>query len=414
MIKKSKIFICGVFFLALANGSVSHARTKSAAEDTVPRSEYEKLKQEVESLKSQVQFLMNNEAWVQKSLGQPQAQKPEEAAASAPEQKEEKKAAAASAPEQKEGEKTTTAQAETPSPAPRKPLTEMGLQEGNREKEAEEAKRELDQFLRSQKVLFKKGDLQVEFSATYAHDTVEISPYKLKFKTAGAGVLFRYGLIDDLELDLSVPFTFAERELDPSTAVEPPPPGYTRGFIRGDGSGLGDVSGSLRWGALHEEGFIPETTLSLNVKSDTGHENLFLGTGFWNIGGTVSLVKTIDPVVFFGSLGYNAVLEKGGYDPGDQVLYAFGMGFSLNDRVSFSTSLNGAAVGRTKQKGFGEITGSGRDIDSLNFSVTVQVTKGLYLEPFVNFGLTEEATDFFAGINVPYRFDGQYPLPFFR
>jgi hypothetical protein len=182
---------------------------------------------------------------------------------------------------------------------------------------------------------------------------------------------------------------------------------------------------------LHEEGLVPETTLSLNVKSDSGHagrglapilgpSNLLvlgvdpsLGTGFWNIGGSVSLVKTIDPVVLFGSLGYNAVIERNGIDPGDQIPYSLGMGFSLNDRVSFSAALNGAAIMRAKENGR-EITGSGRDIHSLNLAVTVQVSKGLFVEPFVNFGLSEEATDLFAGINVPYRFDQQYPLPFFK
>lgn len=414
--KKTRVavVICGVLLIAFVNSSVSYARSKRTVEDTVPRSEYEKLKQEVEALKSQVQMLMEHESWARQVVAQPEVDKKQEAVAKTA--------------EQKQGEKATTARAETASAssAPRKVSPEMGLQEGDREKEAEEAKIELDQFLRSQKVLFKKGDLQIEFSASYAQDTAEISPYKLRAKTAGAGVLFRYGVIDDLELDIAVPFTFQELELDTrSSLVE------DIGFARQDGSGLGDVSGSLRWGALHEEGLVPETTLSLNVKSDSGHagrgltpilgpSNLLvlgvdpsLGTGFWNIGGSVSLVKTIDPVVLFGSLGYNAVIERNGIDPGDQIPYSLGMGFSLNDRVSFSTALTGAAIRRSKLDGR-EIEGSGRDIHSLNLAVTVQVSKGLFVEPFVNFGLSEEATDLFAGINVPYRFDQQYPLPFFK
>ena len=393
MIKKGMVFIFGVFLLAIADSRVSDARAKPAVEETVPRSEYEKLKQEVEVLKAQVRGLIENETWTREAMGHPQGRQSQEAAVKTAGQ----------------GEKT--AQAETAPPARKKLTTEMGLQEGDRQKEAEEVRRELDQFLRSQKVLFKRGDLQAEFSATYSHDTLEISPYKLKTRTAGAGVLVRYGLVDDLELDVSVPFAFVDREIDPSTSAIGDI--LDRGFTRRDDSGLGDVSGSLRWGALHEEGLVPETTLSLNVKSATGREDVFLGTGFWNIGGSVSLVKTIDPVVLFGSLGYNAVLERGRVDPGDQIPYALGMGFSLNDRVSFSTSLNGAAIRRDKIDGR-EIAGSGRDIHSLNLAVTVQVAKGLFVEPFVNFGLSEEATDFFAGVNVPYRFDEQYPLPFFR
>ncbi|WP_084162304.1 transporter [Methylocaldum szegediense] len=410
--------ICGVLFTAVVNTNISYARSKQAAEDMVPRSEYEKLKQEVEALKSQVRMLMEHESWVRQAVAQPEADKKQEAEA------------VAKVAEPKQDDRATAARAETASAssAPGKMSPEMGLQEGDREKEAEEAKIELDQFLRSQKVLFKKGDLQIEFSASYAQDTAEISPYKLRARTAGAGVLFRYGLIDDLELDIAVPFTFQELELDTRSSLI----GVGGiGFTRQDSSGLGDVSGSLRWGALHEEGLVPETTLSLNVKSDSGREgrgltpilgpsNLVafgldpsLGTGFWNIGGSVSLVKTIDPVVLFGSLGYNAVLERNNIDPGDQIPYSLGMGFSLNDRVSFSAALNGAAIRRSKLDGR-KIEGSGRDIHSLNLAVTVQVSKGLFVEPFVNFGLSEEATDLFAGVNVPYRFDQQYPLPFFK
>ncbi len=89
------------------------------------------------------------------------------------------------------------------------------------------------------------------------------------------------------------------------------------------------------------------------------------------------------------------------------------MGFSLNDQVSFSTILAGAAVRRTEVNGK-EIVGSGRDLDTLQFTTTVQLAERLYLEPFVGFGLTEEATDFFVGISVPYRLEGRFPPNVFR
>lgn len=280
--------ICGVLFTAVVNTNISYARSKQAAEDMVPRSEYEKLKQEVEALKSQVRMLMEHESWVRQAVAQPEADKKQEAEA------------VAKVAEPKQDDKATAARAETASAssAPKKVSPEMGLQEGDREKEAEEAKIELDQFLRSQKVLFKKGDLQIEFSASYAQDTAEISPYKLRAKTAGAGVLFRYGLIDDLELDISVPFTFQELELDTRSSLA-----EDIGFARQDGSGLGDVSGSLRWGALHEEGLVPETTLSLNVKSDSGRE----GRGLTPILGPSNLVAFgLDPSLGTG-FGISAV-----------------------------------------------------------------------------------------------------------
>ena len=53
-------------------------------------------------------------------------------------------------------------------------------------------------------------------------------------------------------------------------------------------------------------------TLNVNAKSDTGDTDRGLGTGQWDVGTGVSLVKTIDPVVFFGSLGYTWTLEQEG------------------------------------------------------------------------------------------------------
>jgi hypothetical protein len=123
-------------------------------------------------------------------------------------------------------------------------------------------------------------------------------------------------------------------------------------------------------------------------------------------------VKTIDPVVLFGSLGYTATLENGGRDPGDQVDYSLGMGFSLNDRISWSMSLAGTFIMRDEVDGE-TVPGSKSDIDTLQFGVTIQLARHLFVEPQVGFGLTEDATDFFVGVNIPYRFETLFPYGWF-
>jgi hypothetical protein len=129
------------------------------------------------------------------------------------------------------------------------------------------------------------------------------------------------------------------------------------------------------------------------------------------VGGGVSLVKTIDPVVFFGSFGYAAAFEERGVDPSDSMSYSLGAGYSMNDRVSFSTSLSGTITGRTKKNGI-ERPGSSMDAHSLSFSTTIQLSKHLSIEPYVGFGLTEDASDFAVGLRFPYRFGDKFPLPF--
>lgn len=149
-----------------------------------------------------------------------------------------------------------------------------------------------------------------------------------------------------------------------------------------------------------------------NAKSTTGDEGRNLGTGHWNVGTTVTLVKTMDPVVFFGSLGYTATLEDAGVNPGDEIPYSAGLGFSLNDRVSFSTTLSGRAVRRTSGPDPEQLGSGSADVNLLQFATTVQLMPGLFIEPFAAFGLTEESPDFIGGINVPYQIPGRFPLPF--
>jgi hypothetical protein len=124
-----------------------------------------------------------------------------------------------------------------------------------------------------------------------------------------------------------------------------------------------------------------------------------------------SLVKTLDPVVLFGNLGYSTTL---GVPDNNQFPYSFGMGFSLNDRVSFSMSMSGAAaLKRTETlQNTKKITLPAQDINTLQFSTTIQMKKNLSVEPFVGFGLTAESPDFTFGVRLPYRFEGKHPLRF--
>jgi hypothetical protein len=47
---------------------------------------------------------------------------------------------------------------------------------------------------------------------------------------------------------------------------------------------------------------------------------------------------------------------------------------------------------------------SSLEIFSLQFGVTVLVTRRLFVEPVVNFGLTDDAVDVVVGVNIPFQF----------
>jgi Putative MetA-pathway of phenol degradation len=285
-------------------------------------------------------------------------------------------------------------------PLPAWAAQESGQAEETPQQEAEEARRAMEVFLREQRVLFRRGDLAFEFDTFYSTDTRDevirtnggAAFVKFTNRVASSVFITRYGLLDGLELDVDIPFGYAEQEVDQGVARS-----------RQDDFGLGDIAGRLRYQLWYETGVRPDLVLDLEVKSITGDDTTLLGTGNWNVGGGVTLVKTLDPVVFFGRLGYTATLERKGRNPGDQIRYLLGMGFSLNDRVSFNMRTSGAIVGRLEVDGR-EIPGSSLDIINLEFFVTTRATRRLFIEPVVSLGLTNDAPDVVAGVNLVYQF----------
>jgi hypothetical protein len=373
--------------------TASSAHEATEQDQYVSKSEYEKLKREVEALRQQIQAIRSQRS-----------------------------AQAESRPQQPAGEAPRTAVPATPP----EPSTAAALPSADREREAKEARRQLELFMREQKLLFKRGEMQFELSASYAQDTSErffpplgndlnFALSKTRFRAADATLLARYGLADDLELNLDVPFLYVEQEAR----------FFGGGGVDADDSGLGDMGVGLKYALLREEGLRPDVILSVAARAPTGNVdpvlalagNMGAGTGTdigprvdsWSLGGALTLLKTVDPVVFFVQAGYTETFDDGDIDPGDQFPYAFGMGFSLNDRISLRGAVVGAYVDEIEIDG-NSINDSDLEITGLQFAATGQLSKNLFIEPFVGFGLTEDATDFSVGLTVLYTLEGRYPL----
>lgn len=364
--------------------------TTSPLDGYVPKKEYAKLQQEVEILKAQMQSLLN-----QKTSS-------------------ETKIAEASTDDPPSGDNSQTENG-------------LGVDEGSREEEAADLQRQLDTFIRREKVLFKRGELEFEVDLIYAQSSDRAACFNAKAgsefcqrdqnlalsnslftRSVGTNFSLSYGIVDDLALTLSIPYSYSELESD----TAPFTINNERVVNNNSHFGIGDIFGALRYTALHESGTTPSVTLNLIAKAPSGDDLRRLGSGFWNIGGGISLTKSIDPVVFFGSLGYTARLPAGEVDLGDQINYSIGGGFSLNDRVSVAIALSGSTILRNEINGI-QVKGSDQNLSSLQFSSTIRLTKALFVEPFVAIGLTEGSNDFIFGINMPYRFEDKYPLPFF-
>ena len=120
------------------------AATDSRVDGYVAKADYEKLKREVETLKSQMQRLL------EAAPARPESK----SAAAEPATPKSKPAVAET---KKEKKPVTSAPPPSNERVGRSDQEEFVAEKGDRRKEAEEAKRELDQFLRTQKLLFKPG-----------------------------------------------------------------------------------------------------------------------------------------------------------------------------------------------------------------------------------------------------------------
>ena len=309
--------------------------------------------------------------------------------------------------------------AQSPDPALQKPketsntpVQKPTREEEDREKEAEEARRLTELYLRNQSVFLRKGELMLELDSFYnrnrrdeflqvGNTALETHSTRRFFNTRLIG---RYGVLTDgLEIDVIAP-VFVHSEIESDL-------GFAR--VKQQQDGFGDLGVAVRYQVWYERGSRPSVIVDLQGKSRTGAG--LTGTGVWNVGGGVTLLKTIDPVVLFARLGYTYNFASQTRDLGNVIDYAVGMGFSLNDRVSFNVQLTGAYVGESRfigvgtstagSGGSGPLTFSSRDVEIMNliFTTTIMVTKQFFVEPLVGIGMTEQSFAI-VGVRLPYRF----------
>lgn len=264
---------------------------------------------------------------------------------------------------------------------------------------AREAERALDMFLRDQKVLFLQGEFEFELGVVDSMETRSNARFgpvvvpEFRFHSTTASLLTRYALTDDLEINLFVPVVTSERDYD--FLFLSPVPGLEDDTV----SGLGDISAGLRYQLLRERGAVPDLALALDYKGDTAADGV--GTDDDSVSVKSTLVSTIDPVVFFAEIGYDYTFESDDVDRGDEFFAQLGTGFSVNDRVSFNAQYGVRLVGTTTLDGV-ELKGSELVIANLQFGLTTQLTRNVFLEPFLSVGLTEDATDVSVGLGVPF------------
>lgn len=168
--------------------------------------------------------------------------------------------------------------------------------------------------------------------------------------------------------------------------------------------------------------------IKLLQNSDPNNNNLVIptrqptGNGVWSTTLGLTLLKTYDPIVLFGNLGYTYNFKRHFKDlstaesavtPGEVRLgnsWTVGAGFALavNDKTSVSFSYAQLIQQTSKLRADGgpwvRQTGSDTNSATFNAGLTFQLSKNLSMVGTMSMGLTPDAPDFSVGIKFPYTF----------
>ncbi|WP_175650119.1 transporter [Pseudomonas sp. Marseille-P9899] len=310
---------------------------------------------------------------------------------------------------------------------------------------------------------FGGGKFSVETGITYArYDTKQlllngflaldsiflgnINLDRIKSDTWTLDLTGRYNLNQRWQFDVNVPVVYRESTFQSGGASGTPDQPGGAGTALSERSvtrdpTIGDVNVGVAYKFMDESDYAPDAVFTLRVKAPTGKdpfgikfrtdpqnsslqypESLPTGNGVWSISPGISLVKTFDPAVLFGSLSYTHNLEDsfsdisstenqkipGKVKLGDSFQLGAGVAFALNEKMSMSFSVSDLIVRRSKTKEDGgdwtTVTGSDANAAYFNVGMTLAATDKLTIVPNLSIGLTDDAPDFTFSLKFPYYF----------
>lgn len=270
------------------------------------------------------------------------------------------------------------------------------------------------QFLRTATVLLKPGDSQFDIGLTYLFsenqfpilladdvgNVVGVDEVDFRVRELAMPFEYRVGLLKRVQgfIGASVGWSNTELSLDNFEAFE------------NDG-GFGDVNFGLTAQILDATANCPYTIVTVQATAPTGGDPFdvtaaiapsapSLGQGFWSIAANLLLIQPYDPVVLFYGIGTEQFFSEEyrgiEFEPGAQYNYTFGVGFAMNERVTLSSRFFGAYVEELKADGV-RLFNTNLEPMSLRFAATISKPCNRIVEPFVEFGLTNQSVSSFFG-----------------
>ncbi len=269
-------------------------------------------------------------------------------------------------------------------------------------------------------LLLSKGKLQLEPSFTYAYTSANritlngftilpvlvvgtISVDKVKRDILVETMTARYGLLNNLQLECRVPYRYQHDRITV---------GDNASETTRSASGIGDIEGGAYSQLLYEHNWVPDLIAGIGVKSKTGKSpygrDIGLGTGHWAAKASFVAVKTADPAIIFGGLGYTMNIERnitdyGKVDPGDTINYNLGCAFALNYQLGLNFQIEQLLTDHMEISGV-DVPGSFTNVINLKYGATWALSKNLSCDVSASHGLTTDSPDFVLEVRFPYTF----------
>jgi hypothetical protein len=248
--------------------------------------------------------------------------------------------------------------------------------------------------LRDQGVLMPAGRTSVEAGLSYARsERQNFGLLRVVQNTATADVALRYGLRDDLQVSARLPATYRHVSTDVVPALGE--------SVSTSDRYAGDLSSSVLAVVAHEAVGRPNVVVSGDVVLPTGPGDRGVGAG-------IILSKSFDPVVLFGGASYLHGFGVDSVNPrrslGEHnVGVNFGYVYALNDSVALSGTFIGTY--KTYPRGVGPSgLAPSRDTYQLQLGATMQLGRGLFVEPTIGIGVGGSSPDVTLSVSVPYSF----------
>ena len=297
-------------------------------------------------------------------------------------------------------------------------------------------------------ILTTEGMFILEPSFSYAHSTstvVAIEGYTVipslivglinisqaQRDIYNASLSLRYGITSRLEVAVKVPYVSVDESIRERQALEGSPVDIINDA---EGSGLGDIEFSIAYQLNDGRDGYPYFVSNLRVKSDTGESPFDLsrrdltnedgdvvgivfdekptGSGFWSVQPGITVMLPSDPAVLYGSLSYLWNIEDdkgdengGKIDPGDAIGFSFGIGFSVNEKTSFSLGYDHNIILNTDVENSPDLNDATFDrFHSGSFLVGISqaVAQTTSVNLSLSIGVTEYAPDMQLTLRAPF------------